>query len=323
MESLVLIDAYGHIYRAFYGLRSLTNAQGQPANALFAMARFLLSLEESLPSTFGAVVFDKGKCTRRCALLPQYKAQRPPMPEELRSQIPAIRDWLQAFGWPLLEQEGREADDLMAALAVSAPEDIAVDILSFDKDLAQLVNGHVKILTPGQKGQWNSLDVDGVRAKYGLEPQQLCDYLSLLGDSADNIPGVEGVGPKTATTLLQSFGSLEGIRQNLDKVSGQKLRASLTAATETLERNRQLVALDTELPDDWHWAVVCQRRQPDWKLLCHLAEEQGFKSLLPQFQRRLAAAPESEHLLGDLPLFAAAKPQKTPPPEDNGQLLLF
>ncbi|MBP5300310.1 MAG: hypothetical protein J6Y80_02790 [Victivallales bacterium] len=197
MGKLFLIDAYSQIYRVFYAIRQLTNARGQPANALYGMARLFLQLDEMQPSDYGAIIYDLGKCTRRTALLPEYKAQRPPMPEELRSQTAAIREWADAFGWNIVDRQGYEADDLIAGLVSQRGPNQAI-ILTGDKDLFQLLEApDVRILLHGKdKTPWIVADAAVARDKFGVEPAQIRDYLALLGDTADNIPGIPGCGPR-------------------------------------------------------------------------------------------------------------------------------
>jgi len=298
MDRIVLIDAYGHIYRNFYGLHALTDAQGMPANALFAIVRFLISIEESLPGRYGAVVYDKGKCTRRCSILPEYKAQRPPMPDNLRCQLEKIRQVFLAFGWPILEEEGREADDIMAAVAV-ADTGLPVDVMSYDKDLAQLVDGRVQILTPGKKGDWERMNIDGVREKYGIEPGQLRDYLALIGDSADNIPGVSGIGPVTAVKLLKKYGSIDGILEAIPQMPSNALRQKLedALAKDIFNKNRALVALDTELPVGWNGLAGLEKHTPDWAKIRQLCVEWGFKSIVETLDKKHGTKNEPEQLM--------------------------
>ena len=279
MDRIILIDAYGQIYRSFFAVPHLTNPKGEPVNALYGMVRFLLNLEETLEGKFGAAAFDLGKCQRRCELLPEYKAQRPPMPADLRRQIEPIKVWLQALGWPLLLEEGREADDLIAAV-VARRENLPVAIISYDKDLSQLINEKVEIITPEKKGQWSSCNRETVTQKFGIGPELVADYLALVGDSSDNIPGLPGVGPKTASKLLQQFGGLEEIYRNLSQVTPLSLQEKLSTSRELLQRNRELVRLDSTLPAGWQGLDSLRRREPDWALLCRLAAEQGFQSIL-------------------------------------------
>lgn len=280
MKKIVLIDAYAQIYRSFYAVRGLSNPRGELVNALFGIARLLLNLENSLPSSHGAVVFDRGKPARRMELCPEYKAQRPPMPDELRRQVSPIREWLQAFGWPVLEQEGAEADDLIAAVA-AVREELPVEILSHDKDLAQLVAPDVAMLHSVKGEQWDRVGPAEVEAKFGVPAAALGDYLSLLGDSSDNIRGVDGVGPKTAAKLLQEYGSIEGIQAHLADIASLRLREKLQAAGELLARNRELVRLDLRLPTDWTGLEGIRRQAPDWDLIKKMAMDEGFKSMLP------------------------------------------
>jgi len=301
MDRIILIDAYGQIYRSFFAVPHLTNPKGEPVNALYGMVRFLLNLEETLEGKFGAAAFDLGKCRRRCELLPEYKAQRPPMPDDLRRQIEPIKIWLQALGWPLLLEEGREADDLIAAV-VARRENRPVAIISYDKDLSQLVAEEVEIITPEKKGQWSSCNRAAVTQKFGIGPELLADYLALVGDSSDNIPGLTGVGPKTAAKLLQQFGGLEEIYRNLAQVTPLSLQEKLSTARELLQRNRELVRLDCTLPAGWQGLDSIRRREPDWALLCRLATEQGFQSILNtlntlQKKNRGAQSGSSEQLL--------------------------
>ena len=285
MKKIVLIDAYAQIYRAFYAVRGLSNARGEAVNALYGIGRLLLNLERSLPSNYGAVVFDKGKPARRLELCPEYKAQRPPMPGELRSQLPAIREWLAAFGWPILEQEGAEADDIIAAIA-GAREGLPVAILTHDKDIAQLVSTEVQLLQAVKGDVWESVGPVEVEAKFGVPVERLGDYLSLLGDSSDNIRGVEGVGPKTAAKLLQDYGSIDGILAHLDEISSERLRENLRAAGDLLMRNRELVRLDAALPEAWTGLDSIRRRAPDWARIKSLAETDGFKSTLASINEK-------------------------------------
>jgi len=286
MKRMTLIDAYGQIYRSFFAVRGLTNKKGEPVNALYGIARFLLGLEENQPSEFGAVAFDKGKCRRRCELLPEYKAQRPPMPEDLRSQIAPIKNWLEAFGWPMLEQEGIEADDLIASVA-ALREDCRVDILSYDKDLMQLVNDQVHILQPDKNSAWVTLGQAEVEEKFGIRPEFIIDYLAMLGDSSDNIRGVEGVGAKTAAKLIQQFGPIENIFAHLEEAGSARLQENLQQSRELLLRNRELIRLDQDALPNWAGLQTIRRNKPDWQAILALAEEQGFRSLTDTIRKKL------------------------------------
>ena len=284
-ERLVLIDAYAQIYRCFFAVRAgLTNPQGIPTNALYGIARLLLQLHRTLPSRYGAVAFDKGKCTRRITLCPEYKAQRPPMPDTMRPQIEPIRQWMRAFGWTLLEQEGMEADDLIAAITRRHGE-CEVAIVTHDKDIMQLTADPKVFIAQPDKDQWTLLGAPEVTRKFGVPPEQLRDYLALLGDSSDNIPGVPGVGAKTAAKLLQEAGSIEGILAQAESITSAKVAATLKSSAELLARNRQLIALGNEPPDGFTSPADLPRQEPDWAMLLKMAEEQGFKSLMPALHK--------------------------------------
>ncbi len=288
MSAIVLIDAYAQIYRSFYAIRSLTNSRGEPVNALYGLARLLLQLDRSQASSHGAVLFDKGKSGRRIALCPEYKAQRPPMPDELRSQIGPIREWMSAFGWPLLEQEGVEADDLIAAITARRGQ-LPVRILTFDKDIAQLTaDPDVQLLSSGAGDAWLFQGRQEIVDKFGVPPELLGDYLALVGDTSDNIRGVDGIGPKTAAKLLQESGGLDALLAEPAKVSNQRLRDKVLQSRELLERNRELVRLDQTLPDNWQGLDTIRRGTPDWPKLLQLAEEQGFRSLVKTIQPKVA-----------------------------------
>ncbi|NLF61664.1 MAG: hypothetical protein GX574_10980 [Lentisphaerae bacterium] len=288
IPAIVLVDAYAQIYRSFYAIRSLTNKRGEPTNALYGIARLLLQLDRSLASSHGAILFDKGKSERRVAICPEYKAQRPPMPDDLRSQIAPIRDWMSAFGWPLLEQEGIEADDLIAAITARR-EQLPVKILTFDKDIAQLTaDPEVVLLSSGAKDEWTAMGQAEVTAKYGVGPEQLGDFLALVGDASDNIRGVEGVGPKTAAKFLQESGGLDAFFADPITVSNERLREKVLEARELLKRNRELVRLDATLPENWRGLDTVRRNPPDWARLLSLAEEQGFASLIKVIQPKVA-----------------------------------
>jgi DNA polymerase-1 len=278
---IVLVDGYAQVYRAFHGIPGLAGPQGQPTNALYGVARLLLKIDQELPHAFGAVIFDRGRPARRMELLPEYKATRAPMPDDLRAQLPSIHAWLAAAGWPVLEDDGREADDLIAAI-VQERAGRETAILSHDKDLAQLVteDGTVYLLKSGSKDGLEAMGHGAVLEKFGVPPNRLRDYLALLGDSSDNIPGVPGVGAKTAAALLAQFGSAEHLLDHVEDVANPRIRESLRNSAEILRRNLQLVELDLRPPTGWNGMEQIRRHAPDWEKLRELALAAGFKSLL-------------------------------------------
>ena len=230
-KKLLLVDAFSQVFRGYFAVRALSTASGVPTNAVFAMTKLLLKLQQEYGDCDGAFVFDKGKCAARLELAPAYKANRPPMPEDLRAQMEPIRNMIRAFGWPIVESEGFEADDLIGA-AAAADTEREVLILSSDKDLSQLINERVKMLVPDRDGKGLLVrDIEATKEKFGVPPEGIVDYLSLIGDSSDNIPGVEGVGPKTAASLISQFGSIEAMLAAPEKIAKENLRAKIMAAS--------------------------------------------------------------------------------------------
>ena len=287
-KKLLLVDAFSQVFRGYFAVRALSTASGTPTNAVFAMAKLLLKLQQEYGGCDGAFVFDKGKCTARLALAPAYKANRPPMPEDLRAQMEPIRNMIRAFGWPIVESEGFEADDLIGA-AAAADTEREVLILSSDKDLSQLINERVKMLVPDRDGKGLLVrDIEATREKFGVSPEGIVDYLSLIGDSSDNIPGVEGVGPKTAAALITQFGSAEAMLANPEKIAKENLRAKIVAARETLELNRKLILLNFAAPLD---GASFTKAEPDYGKIRELAGQAELKSILKELDK-LAPAPE-------------------------------
>ena len=211
-KQLYLIDGYALIYRAYFALMKnpLTNSSGQPTGAFYGFAGYLLRLLESYDCPYIAVVMDSPKPTFRHRIYEKYKANREEMPEELRSQIPFIRQFIDACNIPTVIQEGLEADDLIAALTLKATDaGFDVFVVTKDKDLMQLVGPRVTMLAPEGSGTLVPFGIDQVREKMGVGPERIMDYLALTGDSSDNIPGVPGVGPKTAVKILEQARSVE------------------------------------------------------------------------------------------------------------------
>ncbi len=287
MGSIILIDAYSQIFRLYYALPMLNNSRGEPVNAIMGIMRLLLTLDKTMPSAYGAVAFDKGRPPQRMELCPEYKANRPQMPPELRSQIPAIERAFELFGWNVLIQEGLEADDIIAAVARRRSESDVL-ILTSDKDISQLTaDPHVKMLTPLKGDAWDIKGAEGVTAKFGVTPELLGDYLALVGDSSDNITGVPGVGPKTAANILNTYGPLDGILDDIPaSVKDAKLAAKLCDNCELIKRNQQLVRLGDQVPDSWHGLDSIIRSAPDWDSILEFAEDNSFKSLISTIKKR-------------------------------------
>ena len=317
MRSLILIDSYAQIFRGYFAVRVLTSHDGTPTNAVFAMAKFLLKLHADYPvdAFDGAFVFDLGKPAHRLELAPDYKANRPPAPPDLNAQVPIIRDLIRAFGWPLFEQQAWEADDLISALA-NAFSEREIRIISADKDLAQLVNDRVAMLVPSRAGTGFELrDEAAVLEKFGVPPSGIIDYLALVGDTADNIPGIEGVGPKTAAKLISECGSIDAILANPAAVASENLRRKLVDGAEHLRRNQALVRLLREPPPGANWSdAMLERTAPDFRRIRELAVKLDLSSILRDLDK---IAPKSalEVVSDDDPddLFAAAPASKPEP----------
>ncbi|MFQ1013997.1 DNA polymerase I [Avibacterium paragallinarum] len=251
---LVLVDGSSYLYRAFHAFPPLTNSLGEPTGAMYGVLNMLKSLIAQVQPSHIAVVFDaKGK-TFRDELFEQYKSHRPPMPDDLRKQIQPLHAIIKALGIPLLSIEGVEADDVIGTLAVQASQaGKKVLISTGDKDMAQLVDDNIMLINTMNN---SLLDREGVIEKYGIPPELIIDYLALMGDSADNIPGVAGVGEKTALGLLQGIGSMAEIYANLDKVAtlpirgAKKLGEKLLAAKADADLSYTLATIKTDVPLD-------------------------------------------------------------------------
>jgi len=248
---LVLVDGSSYLYRAFHAFPPLTNSNGEPTGAMYGVLNMLKSLISQVQPSHIAVVFDaKGK-TFRDEMFEQYKSHRPPMPDDLRKQIQPLHDMIRALGIPLLVMEGVEADDVIGTLARQASQNGQKVLISTgDKDMAQLVDDNIMLINTMNN---SLLDRDGVIEKYGIPPELIIDYLALMGDSADNIPGVSGVGEKTALGLLQGIGSMAQIYANLDKVAelpirgAKKLGEKLLAEKDMADLSYALATIKTDV----------------------------------------------------------------------------
>ena len=241
---LILVDGSSYLYRAFHALPPLTNSKGLPTGAVKGVINMMRRLQKDYPNSTTAVIFDaKGK-TFRDDIYSDYKANRPPMPDDLRLQIEPIHNIIKAMGMPLISIEGVEADDVIGTYALQASKNQQSVIISTgDKDIAQLVNEHISLVNTMTD---THLDREGVISKFGIPPELIIDYLALLGDKSDNIPGVPGVGEKTALGLLQGLGGLDAIYQRLDEVAGLSFRGAKTMEAK-LEEHKELAYLSYTL----------------------------------------------------------------------------
>jgi DNA polymerase-1 len=302
VDRLLIVDGHAYAYRAFFAIRGLRSPSilrigvtedgpgglparsenglqpGGPTNAIYGFVKMLEKMRAALAPTHLIVVWDGGLSAARTALLPEYKAQRPEMPDDLRPQLDEIVAYLAAAGLASFCREGIEADDYIACLARRAADaGVTVVIASSDKDFMQLVSARVGLLNPADKT--GTIWTDGqVRAKTGVGPRQIVDWLSLTGDSVDNIPGVPGVGPKTAADLLNQFGSVAELYERLHDVKSERLRAALRASADAVRRNHELVRLH-DLPCEFSPEELAVR-MPDAGRLRELFTRWGFKGML-------------------------------------------
>jgi DNA polymerase-1 len=284
MASCVLLyDTYSLIYRAFHAIRFLSGPDGQPVNAIYGLVRMLQKMAADHPPSHHAAVFDLGAPRQRLGLLPSYKSQRPPTPADLDRQLPVIREVLLAKRVPIVEIEGEEADDIIATLAVGAAgANHQVLIASNDKDFMQIVGPRISLLRPDGK-QSVLVDPEAVRERYGVSPEQIVDLFSLQGDSVDNIPGVPGVGEKTAAQLLQHYGTLDNLLVRAAEIAKPRLRDSILASAERVRTNRRLIRLRTDIPLSVSLEGL-KVQEPNATALSAIYRRCGFKSLLAQLE---------------------------------------
>ena len=286
MSKWLLIDGFNLAYRCFFAIPELTRADGFPTNALHGWVKSIWMLQAQERPEATLVFFDLGGAMDRLALHPEYKAQREEMPESLAKQLPYVKKLTTAMGCLAIEQDGVESDDLLATEAVTlarAGHDVL--IVSSDKDFAQIVSDRIKIMLPppsaNPKLGWRMLDAAGVLEKFGVPPVQIADYLAIVGDTSDNIPGVDGVGPKTAAKWLAEHGSLEGVIARAADLKPDRFRELVMASTDKLRLNLKLTTLNLGLMPV---ATSIARVQPEE--LIRLFEELGMKTNLAEAKKR-------------------------------------
>lgn len=245
---LLVVDGHAYAYRAFHAIPRLTAPDGAPTNAILGFIKMLGKLITQYQPNYAVVVWDGGLAAERLVSLPEYKAQRPPMPRELEQQLTEIEAYLQAANIASVCLDGLEADDLIASIIRKFSSLVGQTLIaSSDKDFMQLVSERIGLLNPSDKSAivWSA---EQVQAKTGVEPHQIVDWLSLIGDTVDNIPGVPGIGPKTASKLLCRFGSCAVIYNQLEQIESDSLRMALCASASIVERNQKLIRLKDDLP---------------------------------------------------------------------------
>ena len=278
--TLYLVDGSSYLYRAYHALPNLTNSRGEPTGALLGVANMLKRLLNEADPEYVAVVFDARGPTFRHEMYPEYKANRPPMPSELRRQVDTILEFTKMLGLPLLQVEGVEADDVIGTLAVEA-EKAGMDcvISTGDKDMAQLVSEHTTLTNTMTN---TDMDREGVKEKFDVSPEQIVDFLALTGDKSDNIPGVEKCGPKTAAKWLGKWGSLEQVIEHADEVGG-KIGENLRAALDQLPLSRDLATIRRDLDMDYEPAEL-KRMEVDNQSLLEVLKRYEFNSWLQEFE---------------------------------------
>jgi len=280
MPHLALIDGPNYVFRAFHAIRNLSNSRGEPTNAIYGYVQMLRSVLAELNPTHVAVAFDPRDGTFRNREYPNYKAHRPPMPEELAEQWPKVFEVTEGFRFKLLQIDDYEADDVIATLARQAHDrDWEVTIVSSDKDLMQLVNSGIHMLDTMKKTRF---DHDAVCKRWGVEPVRILDLLALTGDSSDNIPGVPGIGPKTAAQLIDQFGDLEGVLSHAHEIKQQKRRENLLQHAEDARLSYRLVKLCESVPLETTLDDLALQ-EPDREQLATLFRDLEFRRLLEEF----------------------------------------
>jgi DNA polymerase-1 len=277
--TLYILDAYSLIYQVFHAIPLMTGPSGQPTHAVFGIFRDVLNLLKGRKPDYLAAAFDGAGPVFRSEIFADYKAQRGPMPDDLIPQIPVIRRLFEAFRIPVLIQEGVEADDVIATLARRGAErDLDVYVCTADKDARQLIGDRIRVYNL-RKNQ--VLDAEGLKAEWGVTPEQVVDLLALTGDSVDNVPGVPGIGLKTGAKLLEQFGTLDNLLANADQVAGAKKQQSLREHRDTALRARQLIVLRDDLSLDLDWGAL-KTDGYDARALKALCIECGFHRFLDE-----------------------------------------
>jgi DNA polymerase-1 len=255
-----LIDGLNLIFRCFYGI-PLLSAQKFPTNAIFGSVKILSKIIDLEKPSHIAIFFDKGRDPQRQSLLPEYKANRIEMPDPVKIQIPVIKEFAYALGYTVIERSGIEADDLIASFAHKYRNNFdSIYIFSTDKDFAQCIGENIYQIIPGsdRESMGSPLDSRGIMEKFGVLPEQIVDYLSLIGDQADNIPGIRGVGPKTANLWLKQFGNIQTLLSQIAAIKPARFQSIIGESGEILHRNQRLITLDKNIEN-----VYLEENTPD------------------------------------------------------------
>jgi len=283
---LVLVDGNNYVYRAYYAIPELSNSKGFPTNAIYGFTNMLMKLLREQKPTYVAVAFDMKGPTFRHEAFEAYKATRKPMPEPLRPQIEYIKNIVRGFSIPVLEREGTEADDIIGTLARRfANEELKVVVVSGDKDLMQLVGDHVIMIDTMKEAIY---DVEAVRKRFGVDPEQVVEILGLMGDTSDNIPGVPGIGPKGALRLIEQFGTIESILNNPGKIYNAKVREAVIQHAEQARMSRDLATIDTQVELNVTLEAL-RYGEPNRPALLNLFKECEFSALVQEMKGETAS----------------------------------
>lgn len=275
--NLYLVDGNSYVYRAFFAIRGLTNSRGFPTNAIFGFTNMLLKIIREKEPEGLAVVFDSPEPTERHRLFEAYKAHRPETPHDLGLQLPHIRRMVAAFNIKIFEAPGYEADDLIGTIARrAAAGGNSVFIVTADKDMLQLVDSNTKVYDPMKD---TVLDAEYVKERFGVGPERVTEFMALTGDAVDNIPGIKGVGEKTAKALLSSFESLDELLEHPERIGKERLRKMVSENAEVVRLSRKLAQIDTNVPVDMEMEEFGMR-EPDWLSLLTLFREFEFTTLM-------------------------------------------
>lgn len=283
MKKLFLIDGMSLVFRSYYGLFSsnLKSASGEPTSAIFGFANILTSILEREKPDYLAVVFDTKEPTFRHKLYPEYKANRQSFPEDLVPQLKRIKELISLFAINQIEIPGFEADDIIGTLSdIASKSDLEVFCITSDKDFIQLVKNNVKLAKPAKRNDepFEIVDEENVRTKFGFDPIQIIDYLALIGDSSDNVPGVKGIGDKSALPLIQNFSTLENIYENISKIESSSVKNKLLASKDIAFLSKRLVTIELNVPLDFKIEDF-ELKTPDYQKLDKLLTELGFNQM--------------------------------------------
>lgn len=295
-KTIYMVDGSAYIYRAYHAVRGLSNSKGLPTNAVFGFTRMLLKLIEDRSPEYIGMVFDSKGPTFRHKMYKEYKANRPPMPEDLSVQIPYIKEVTKGFNLPVFEMPGFEADDLIGTLARMAEESgFSVVMVTGDKDFKQLVTDKSIIWDPMKD---KTFDVKSIREVNGVEPCMMVDVMGLSGDTADNIPGVPGIGPKTALSLVKTFGSMKSLYENVDKIIKKKQHENLVKYREQAFLSRELVIINTSVPLEFN-PQEFEFKEPDNAKLSKLFKNLEFRQLQQAFPKKADLSNKDYRLVQD------------------------